>query len=84
MSEMNRDEAIKRLKCRVSKCFAKCTTCEYRTKANIMIPSIEQAISDMEKLQKIEALYEQQEFGKGISREERDMEVQEILEGNRK
>lgn len=32
------------------------------------------------KLQKIEALYEPKEFGKGISREERDREVQKILE----
>lgn len=34
---------------------------------------------DMEKLQKIEALYEPQEFGKGLSREERDRKVQKIL-----
>lgn len=37
-------------------------------------------IEDMQKLQKIEALYEQREFGKGLSREERDREVQKVLE----
>lgn len=37
------------------------------------------AIDSIEKLHEIGLLYEPQEFGKGLSREERDMEVQKIL-----
>lgn len=38
------------------------------------------AISDIEKLQKIEALYGIDKFGAVLAREERDREVQKILE----
>lgn len=73
MSEISREEAIKRM--RLMK------YCEIEQSLTDHVTVCEQAISDMEKLQKIEALYEQKEFGKGLSREERDKEVQKILEG---
>ena len=52
--------------------------CDYEEKKEIDVLKI--AIDELEKLQKIESLYATQEFGKGISREERDREVQKILE----
>lgn len=39
----------------------------------------EKAISDMEKLQKIEELYAPKPFGEGLSREDRDREIEQIL-----
>jgi len=71
MSEMTREEAIKELI--VMNSLEGMTPTQRRA---LII-----TINCTKKLQKIEALYEQQEFGKGISREERDMEVQKILKG---
>lgn len=65
---MNREEAIKELKI------------EYLGERYKLRESKEKAISDMTKLQKIEALYEPRAFGEGISMEERGKEVQKILE----
>lgn len=45
------------------------------------ILEIEQAISDMEKLEKIIQLYEPKPFGEGLSREDRDREIEKIVEG---
>ena len=71
---MSREEVITWLEKSAPVCV--CTSSEFGE----FIKAVNKAISDIEKLQKIEALYEQQEFGKGLSREERDREVQKILE----
>ena len=89
MSEMSREETIKELEfCKDMILFNPNTgetyTVDYIESVNEdnarLYKACDKAISDMEKLQKIEALYEQQEFGKGISSEERDMEIWKILE----
>lgn len=51
--------------------------CEFPSGSN---EALGMAIESLIKLNEIESLYEQQEFGKGITREERDREVQKILE----
>ena len=89
MSEMSREEIIKwltqREKCSneipIECCARDCEDCPNNYDESREMEIVKEIISDMEKLQKIEALYEPQEFGKGISREERDREVQKILEG---
>lgn len=73
MIEMSRDEAIKRMRL-MKYCEIEQSLTDHVTTA------CEQAISDMEKLQKIESLYGIDKFGKVLTREERDREVQKILE----
>lgn len=51
--------------------------CEFPSGSN---KALGMAIESIVKLNKIESLYEPREFGKGIIREERDREVQKILE----
>lgn len=88
MSEVSREETINIIE-KLRACWGKdlidceyeCDKCENTVLNTIVVESMEKAISDMEKIQKIEALYEPQEFGKGLSREERDKEVQKILDG---
>lgn len=45
------------------------------------ITASKKAISDMEKLEKIEKLYEPKPFGQGLSREDRDREIEQIVKG---
>lgn len=61
-------------------CECECDKCENNVSNNIAVEAMEKAISDMEKLQKIEHLYGIKKFGAVLSREERDIEVQKILE----
>lgn len=51
--------------------------CEFPSGSN---EALGMAIESIKKLNEIESIYELKEFGKGISREERDREVQKILE----
>lgn len=74
MSEMSREEAIKKLE------MLNDALNWQRADADECSEALQISIKALEKLQKIEALYEPQEFGKGLSREERDREVQKILE----
>ena len=72
---MDREEVIKWLEKSAPVCV--CTSSEFGE----FIKAVNKAISDMEKLQKIEALYGIDKFGSVLTREERDREVQKILEG---
>jgi hypothetical protein len=93
MREMTREEAIKEFEfCKDMILFNPNTgetyTVDYIESVNDdnarLYKACDKAIADMEKLQKIEALYGIDKFGAVLTREERDREVQKILEGNRK
>jgi hypothetical protein len=89
MSEVSREEAIKELEfCKDMILFNPNTgetyTVDYIESVNEdnarLYKACDKAISDMQKLQKIKALYGIDKFGAVLTREERDMEVQKILE----
>lgn len=89
MSEVSREETIKEFEfCKDMILFNPNTgetlTLDYVELVNDdnarLYKACDKAISDMEKLQKIEALYGIDKFGKVFTREERDIEVQKILE----
>lgn len=80
MSEISREEAIEKIKNFILFMKIEDENNEYQfTRSDYN--SMEKAISDMEKLQKIESLYGIDKFGKVLTREERDREVQKILRG---
>lgn len=58
MSEISRSEAIKKLNCHLkNNGYCDCDKCSYETDASI-VETLNKAISDMEKLEKIEAVLE--------------------------